>query len=158
MTTMTSVFYCWDMQWLSPVILPLPYLSQVFCWEPVSQLWKVCFRGHQCSSHTAPPPPYLFLMVEGLQSLTAALKLESTWEYNRAQECLDCPHCLSLLQSPWKMPAKLKVLNGYGIIRHITRNAFLARLGCILSTFLWKYLLVQQRWGRCIDRWLILQV
>lgn len=33
-------------------------------------------------------------MVEGLQGLTAALKLESNREHNKNQECLDC---LSLL-------------------------------------------------------------
>lgn len=52
-----------------------------------------------------PPPPYPALMVEGLQGLTAALKLESRIEHNGAQECLDCLDCLSLPQSPGKMAA-----------------------------------------------------
>lgn len=44
-------------------------------------------------------------MVEGLQGLTAALKLESRREHNRTQECQDCLDCLSLPQSPGKMAA-----------------------------------------------------
>lgn len=53
------------------------------------------------------PPPHPALVVEGLQSLTAASKLESRREHNKTLECLDCLDCLSPPKSPGKMTKSL---------------------------------------------------
>ena len=54
-----------------------------------------------------PPPPHPALIVEGLQGLTAALKLEGRREHNRTQECLECLDGLSLPLNPGKMAAAM---------------------------------------------------